>query len=206
MVQKYAPPAAKPRGRPRQYDPDEALRHATDAFWKSGYSGTSLDDITAATGMNRPSLSAAFGSKHALYLATLRAYWRFKLEAMQEALAGGTIQAALMRAYEVALSFYFSGGGEARGCFAVGTAVTEAVDDPEIREIVATGFRALDADFEARIRIALEAGEISKDADPEALAILASGAMQTISLRARTGTPIKELRRLAKKTIAAICR
>ncbi|PTB24471.1 TetR family transcriptional regulator [Paraburkholderia caribensis] len=56
------------RGRPRAYDADDALSNATDAFWLGGYSGTSLDTLSDATGMNRPSLYAAFGDKHALYL------------------------------------------------------------------------------------------------------------------------------------------
>ena len=43
-------------------------------FWHAGYSGTSLDDITAGTGMNRPSLYGAFGDKRALYLHTLERY------------------------------------------------------------------------------------------------------------------------------------
>ncbi len=55
-------------GRPRAYDADDALSNATDAFWLGGYSGTSLDTLSDATGMNRPSLYAAFGDKHALYL------------------------------------------------------------------------------------------------------------------------------------------
>ncbi|ALP65582.1 TetR family transcriptional regulator C-terminal domain-containing protein [Paraburkholderia caribensis] len=56
------------RGRPRAYDADDALSNATDAFWLGGYSGTSLDTLSDATGMNRPSLYAAFGDKHALCL------------------------------------------------------------------------------------------------------------------------------------------
>jgi len=52
---------------------DVALARAADVFWKQGYDGTSLDDLAAATGMNRPSLYAAFGDKRALYLKTL--YW-----------------------------------------------------------------------------------------------------------------------------------
>src|SRR5690348_9419668 len=59
------------RGRPRAYDPQAALQRATDRFWRSGYSSTSLDEISAATGMNRPSLYAAFGDKHTLYLKAL---------------------------------------------------------------------------------------------------------------------------------------
>ena len=61
-------------GRPREYDPEVALQRATDAFWDAGFSGTSLDDLSARTGMNRPSLYAAFGDKQALYLKTLESY------------------------------------------------------------------------------------------------------------------------------------
>src|SRR5262249_13831611 len=55
------------RGGPRQYDPELALAKAAAAFWKHGYAATSLDDLAAATGMNRPSLYAAFGDKRDLY-------------------------------------------------------------------------------------------------------------------------------------------
>jgi AcrR family transcriptional regulator len=196
----------KPRGRPRAYEPEVALRQAADAFWKSGYSGTSLDDITAATGMNRPSLRAAFGDKHTIYLKALTDYWQMKFAAMREALAGGaSLKEALMRVYDAALSIYFSGDGHARGCFVVGTAVTEAVDDPEIQRLVMDGLQALDADFEARLRLARDAGELKKDADLGALALLASATMHTIAIRARAGSSRKELRKIAQKAVGVIC-
>ncbi|TPG04512.1 TetR/AcrR family transcriptional regulator [Rhodanobacter glycinis] len=196
----------KPRGRPRAYEPEVALRAAADAFWKGGYSGTSLDDIAAATGMNRPSLRAAFGDKHAIYIKALSDYWELKCAAMREALdGGGALDEALMRVYDAALSIYFSGADRARGCFVVGTAVTEAVDDAEIRSLVATGLRTLDAGFEARLRLAREAGELRKDADPEALAMLASATMHTMAIRARAGTSRRDLRRLARKAVSMIC-
>src|SRR3954469_8309146 len=67
MVQKEP----KPRGRPRSFDADEVLLQARAVFWNLGYAATSLDDLAAATGLNRPSLYAAFGDKHALYIAAL---------------------------------------------------------------------------------------------------------------------------------------
>src|ERR1700722_2395852 len=114
----------KRRGRPRAYDPQAALQRATDSFWRSGYSGTSLDEICAATGMNRPSLYAAFGDKHTLYLKALEHYWQLGLVTMREALADRDrpLGEVLMRAYDAQLSIYFSGDGRPRGCFAVGTA------------------------------------------------------------------------------------
>jgi AcrR family transcriptional regulator len=176
-----------------------------DAFWKTGYSGTSLDEIAMATGMNRPSLRAAFGDKRDLYLRALRAYWALKFATLERTLAGETLKEALLRTYEAALSVYFSGEDGARGCFVVGTAITETVDDPEIRDIVAEGFQTLDDNFVARIRLARDAGELAKGVDVEALAILACGTMQTIALRARAGVPRETLWRLAQKAVAVIC-
>ncbi len=60
--------------RPRSFDPDEALDLARDVFWQQGFQGTSLDDITAATGLAKPSLYAAFGDKNALFLKVLERY------------------------------------------------------------------------------------------------------------------------------------
>ncbi len=68
------PVEARRRGRPRQYDPDQALAKAAETFWKHGYAATSLDDLVVATGMKRPSLYAAFGDKRDLYLKTLERY------------------------------------------------------------------------------------------------------------------------------------
>src|ERR1700759_1462879 len=65
---------AKKRGRPRAYDPDVALSRAMDVFWKDGFAGTSLDELSAATGMNRPSLYGAFGDKRELYIKAYQHY------------------------------------------------------------------------------------------------------------------------------------
>jgi TetR/AcrR family transcriptional regulator, copper-responsive repressor len=194
------------RGRPRAYDAEAALKQATETFWRSGYSGTSLDSIAAATGMNPPSLYAAFGNKHALYLEALARYWEISLAATREALAEDRpLDESLMLAYEAALSIYFSGKGNARGCFVMGTAVTEAAEDAAIRKSVAAGLRMIDADFEARLRVARDRGELKEDADPTALAILASATMHSIAVRARAGTPRAELREIARKAVSVIC-
>ena len=98
------------RGRPRAYDAEAALKQATEAFWKTGYSGTSLDSIATATGMNPPSLYAAFGNKHALYLEALARYWELSLAATREALAEDRpLAEALMLAYEVGVVDLFLG-------------------------------------------------------------------------------------------------
>jgi TetR/AcrR family transcriptional regulator, copper-responsive repressor len=197
----------RPRGRPRAYDPDTALRAAAAAFWKGGYAGTSLDDISAATGMNRPSLSAAFGDKHAIYVKALSSYWDLKFAAMRTAFeGGGTLADTLMKVYDAALSIYFAGDQQALGCFVVSTAITEAPGDAEIRAIVAKGFDTLDADFAALFQRARDAGELKADADPNVLAQLAVATMHSIAVRARSGSSRDALRKLAQNTVAVITR
>jgi AcrR family transcriptional regulator len=206
MVQNKDEAGGKRRGRPRAYDPATALAQARDAFWRHGYAGTSLDEIAAVTGMNRPSLSAAFGDKRAIYLAALRDYWTAKFITMDRALVAPTLKEALTRAYDAALSLYVSPESGARGCFVVGTAITEAVEDAEIRAISQQGFAMLDAKFAGRIEAARVAGELAADADVGALALLATASMQTLALRARSGTSCDALRAMAGKAVAAICR
>lgn len=206
MARKSSETSRVRRGRPPAYDAQTALKRATESFWKTGYSGTSLDKVAAATGMSPPSLYAVFGNKHALYLEALARYWDISLAATREALTGDDpLDEALMRAYDAALSIYFSGKGHARGCFVVGTAVTETAEDAAIRKSVATGLRAIDADFEARFRLAQDKGELKRDADPATLAILAAATMHTIAIRARAGTSRAELRELARKVVDVIC-
>ena len=194
------------RGRPRSYDPDTALAQAMAVFWEAGYSGTSLDDITAGTGMNRPSLYGAFGDKHALYLQTLERYRSQGRDALIEALARDRpLREALRRVYDKALSLYYSGEHRARGCFLIGTALTESVNDTAVRKTLHDALLEFDAAFESRIRYARDHHELSSDADPPALARLASAVLHTLAIRSRAGEPRKALEAMLDPALDLIC-
>src|SRR4030088_2488875 len=98
------PVAPKRRGRPRAYEPDVALGKALDLFRKDGFAATSLDDLSAATGLNRPSLYGAFGDKRELYI---KAYARYRADARAAMLdifrEEMPIRNRLQRIYTVAL-------------------------------------------------------------------------------------------------------
>jgi len=205
MAHNYA--NKRPRGRPRQYEPARALQDARDAFWDGGFASTSLDDLSAATGMNRPSLYAAFGHKRALYLKTLDRYRELGRDAMRRALATNVpLAEALRRMYASALAIYLSGDRGARGCYLVGTAATEAVNDREIRSAYASGLHELDDLLENRMRQAVKRGELSRNADPRALARVACAVMNGLALRARAGDSGSELNRIAGVAVQLICR
>ncbi|WP_028209666.1 TetR/AcrR family transcriptional regulator [Paraburkholderia mimosarum] len=194
------------RGRPRAYDPEEALASARDAFWRNGYTGTSLDDLSAATGMNRPSLYGAFGDKHALYLQTIDRYVQAGRAAMDHALQGELpLREALMRVFDGALGWYLPAHDAARGCLLIGTAAVEAINDDEVRERLAAGLRAFDKAFEKRLRAALAQGELPPHASAPMLARLASALLHSMALRARAGDSRASLRAMAAAGIALIC-
>ena len=214
MVQKRKEPPAKPvavapkrRGRPRAYQPEIALGKALDLFRKGGFAATSLDDLSAATGMNRPSLYGAFGDKRELYI---KSYARYRAEAraaMQEIFRDEMpIRKRLARIYAVALDIYLSGEAGPRGCFTVMTAASEAVHDPDIRAMVMEGFVELDKAFAACFRAAREKGELPASADPAVLAQLASATIHTIAIRARARVPRKELETIVKGAIDVMLR
>ena len=180
--------AARPRGRPRAYDETQALTEARDAFWETGYAGTSLDDLVAATGMNRPSLYGAFGDKHRLYLRTLERYRELGRAAMTQELSQERPLAQALRAlFARALTIYLGGGRDARGCYLIGTAATEAVHDTAVRAMLADGLHELDEILEARLREAAARGELAPDIDPASLARVLCGVMNSLALRARAG-------------------
>jgi TetR/AcrR family transcriptional regulator, copper-responsive repressor len=203
MVQKAE---ARPRGRPREYDPEVALDRAIDAFWDGGFSGTSLDDLSAWTGMNRPSLYAAFGDKQALYLKTLKSYVAGRRAAIEAALdAGRPLPETLRAIYGHMLDRFLAGEHGARGCYMVGTAATEALGNPEVREVLAGSLRDLDYGFRQAFSAAQERGELGSQADPKALAMLASAVVHTLALRARAGQPRAVLRGVIDSAVKLLC-
>jgi AcrR family transcriptional regulator len=205
MVQKEAgKPEAKRRGRPRAYDPQVALARAAQVFWKAGYAGTSLDDLAAATGMNRPSLYAAFGDKRDLYLKTLDYYWEESRTLARHALADNpSLRVFLKRFYDEALALYLTDGP--RGCYSIGTAATVAAVDDGVRAFLADSTRTTDGFLTHQIEKAKKRGELSPGADPVALGYLATATLHTLSIRSRAGLPRKELNALVDAAIDVIC-
>jgi TetR/AcrR family transcriptional regulator, copper-responsive repressor len=203
---KVAPKAPAQRGRPRAYDRDTALTRAMNVFWTNGYAATSLDDLSRAMGMNRPSIYAAFGDKTALYRQALDHYQTGVRAAIKEALAEERpLRQALGDFYERAIEMYFSGEVSGRGCFMIGTALTEATTNPELRATLAKTLQGLDRLLAARIALGKERGEVAAEADPEALGQVASAMFYLLAIQARAGGTRKSLRATMKVALDSIC-
>lgn len=211
MVQKKeeaseTPGTPKRRGRPRAFEPDVALGKAMDVFRDGGFAATSLDDLSEAMGINRPSLYGTFGDKRDLFL---KAYDRYRQE-MATTFAGAfdpglTLRETLEKIYSTALDVYLAGENGPRGCFTVMTAASEAMADPEIRAYVQKALGSTQRALAKRFQVAQEAGELSATVDVQVLAQIAASTVEAIAIRSRARVPRVELEAIAKGTVDLIC-
>jgi AcrR family transcriptional regulator len=198
--------AKRPRGRPRAYEPDVALGQALNVFWKSGFAATSLDDLSAATGMNRPSLYAAFGDKRAIYLKSLERYRAESKKSVAAAVPPGLpLRQRLKRTFDATIDLYTSGRDGPRGCFSVVTAASEAIFDPVIRENVQEGIAGVERNFLAMFQNAKAKGELDKSVDTASLATIAVATIHTLALRARARAPRRELDGVVRAAVDVLC-
>ena len=120
--------------RPRSFDPDEALDLARDVFWEKGFQGTSLDDVTAATGLAKPSLYAAFGDKNALFLKVLERYHARIVANAERIVNDGPSAREAVHRWLTGFVPFCSGVKGKRGCLSVNTAADGASVQKEVRK------------------------------------------------------------------------
>jgi AcrR family transcriptional regulator len=194
------------RGRPIEYDRVQTIQRASDLFWSAGFAATSLDALSEATQMTRPSLAGAFGDKEALYIATLERYRDTSADAMGEILSGARrLRTELAELLAKSTDAYLAPMGAARGCLLIGTASVEAVHRPAVRRVLRESLDIFNAILEKRLRRAIAEGELDSDADAAGLASVVSAAMHSLAVRARAGESRRALDKLSKSALDLIC-
>ncbi|MBC2667293.1 TetR/AcrR family transcriptional regulator [Novosphingobium flavum] len=189
------------RGRPRQFDLDEALAAALRVFWTKGYEGASLSDLTEVMGITRPSLYAAFGNKENLFRQALDLYEREKL-----AYIGRAIEAPTARA--VAENMLFGAvdtvtGSECRGCMGVIASVACQTVEPSIRDDVNSRAESAKRVIVDRFQRAIDAGEFHGPTNAEAITRYLIAIMQGMSVQAQSGATREELLQVVESALAA---
>lgn len=197
MVQK-SDETPRRRGRPRGFDSGEVLGAATERFRTRGYAGTSLDDLVDATGLQRPSLYAAFGDKRALYLATLDRTIERAGRAFDQLIAADLpLKQSLKVMFRAVIDGFLTGETGPSGCIMVSTSATSAVDDAEIRARLAA-FLKMEDDRIEQLLVA------RGDPAARAHARVATAVIHSLSVRARAGAPRDELEALAADCVTMI--
>ncbi len=196
----------KRQGRPRVFDAKTVIGQAREVFWDRGFSAASLDNLSAATKLNRPSLYGAFGDKEDLYLDTLEGYREDSLDILFKALNPALpLRENLANIYAEALKIYLHGETAARGCFLISTATAEAIQHDRVREVLRRSLNEFDGVIKERMELAVERGELPADADAATLAKLASAVMHSLAVRARAGDTRETLEAIARSGVDFIC-
>ena len=189
-------------GRPRCFCKDEALDKAMPVFWRKGYEGASISDLTKAMGINPPSLYACFGSKEGLFRSVLERYDQRREMFMSEVLAAPTA-AAVAEAYLMGVAAFTSdtSGRNPPGCLMVQGGLS--CGEKDIPDMLARHRAEKEAMLRTRFEQAKKSGELSKASDPAALArylmVMANG----ICVQAAAGATLKELREVAAMALAS---
>lgn len=182
-------------GRPRQFDVSKALDQALKVFWRKGYEGASLPDLTKAMGINRPSLYAAFGNKQELFRQAIDRYVEGPACHVKQALAEPTahrvVEVLLRGAVELCTQ-----SRQPRGCFLVQSALACGESGEVVRRELCKRRAAGEEALRQRLEQAQAAGDLSNTVSPEDLARYVATVSHGIAVQAAGGATRDELMRV----------
>src|SRR5580704_2459549 len=187
-----------PLGRPRAFDTEEALDRAMKVFWRKGYLGTSLSDLTNAMGINRPSLYAAFGNKKSLFRKALDRYAKGPSSYLGEALQEPTARAVVERLLRGVVDL-LTDPRTPKTCLWVHGALSCGEDS--LREEFAAQRAAGLAELRTRLKRAVADGDLPPDSDADTLAHYVQTVNFGLTVQASTGATRKELLRIVETAL-----
>jgi AcrR family transcriptional regulator len=193
---------AMPSGRLRQFDEDEALDRALEVFWAHGYEGATLPELTAAMGINRPSLYAAFGNKEQLFRKALERYQTGPQSFIAKALKQPTARDAAQAIFQGFVKSQRE-GSKTRGCMIVSGALACRAEAEPVRRDLAGLREAAVAMIRARFERAVKDGDLPEGSDCATLARYVVTVLNGLAVQAVSGATEKELRRVSAMAMRA---
>ena len=188
-------------GRHREFDADEALEQIVRAFWRQGYEGTSYTDLTAETGIQRPSLYAAFGNKQSMFLKALDRYfdeyWAYVPAALEQQTSKQVAEQLFNGAVDLATRY-----PDRPGCFGVNAALAVSPESEAARLALVDARAAGEGLIRQRLTGALESGDLPGDANPAVLAAYLMAVMHGIAVQAKAGFPAATLSLVAAQALS----
>lgn len=176
-----------PRGRPREFDPDQVVERAMNVFWTNGYHGTSLPDLLQATKLSRGSLYTAFGDKHGLFLCALDRYIDDAVERLHEDLDPRQSALAGLRKFLTGYVDRTSGAKGRRGCLVVAAAMELATHDVEVEKRIRRFFITVETSLIRALERARSEGKMVEGCEPASAARVLLSMAEGIRVVAKTG-------------------
>lgn len=190
------------RGRPREFDVDEALDAALLLFWRRGYEGTSMSALTRAMGINTPSLYAAFGNKERLFRRVLDRYIERPASYLPRALEEPSARRAVETLFHGAIHMVMQ-KGHPDGCLLVQGALASGPMTVAVRKELARRRAGAEAAVCARLQRAVVEGELPKTVDAPKFAKYVVTVLWGMSVQAAGGATREELQEVAKTAMRA---
>jgi len=192
-------------GRPREFDLENALDEAMEVFWRRGYEGATIAELTGAMGINPPSLYAAFGSKEGLLKAALDRYTSQRNECMAEILSAPTAREVAERGL-LKLADLQTDPANPPGCLLVAGGLACGVGSENIPFELAAHRAQMEDQLRERFIRARKEGDLSAKSDPAALARYLSAVIAGIGVLASAGATREQLREVAMVAVKAFDR
>ena len=184
-------------GRPRGFDTDTTLDKVMEAFWQHGFEGTTMATLTAATGLNKPSLYAAFGSKEQMFHTAFARYRERQAEFTGNLLADPTARVGVENVL-LALVDSLTQPGMPRGCLMVHGCLVGSADSATVREELQLRRKATEARVRERLKLAQADGELPATVDVADFARYIATVFQGLAVQAAGGASRKALHRVVK--------
>ncbi|OWT58030.1 TetR family transcriptional regulator [Achromobacter insolitus] len=180
-------------GRPREFDRDAALLAAMRTFWTQGYEGTSIQDLVAAMGVNKPSLYSTFGCKEEIFREAVELYDRIEGRATSQSLAkAGTAREAVETMLRANARAYVVEEGP-RGCMIVLSSLLGAPENESVRAFLAENRLNGETMLRDRLAQGIAAGDLDSSADVGQLAAFYTTVLEGLSIQARDGASVDKL-------------
>ena len=191
------------RGRPKNFNPEEALHKAMDLFWDRGFEATSIQDLVDNVGINRASMYDTFGDKRAFFCAAVEHYGKTVTESPLRTLEAAESPLEGVRQWFCSLAATAT-DGRLRGCLVTNTAIELAPHNENIGDAVRKALLHMeDSICNALIR-AQDAGQMADHADARALARFLIGSAQGIVVLSRAGADRETIADMLKVALSRI--
>ncbi|MEL1263224.1 TetR/AcrR family transcriptional regulator [Pseudoxanthomonas putridarboris] len=187
-------------GRHRQFDEGEALSAALSVFWQKGYEGTSLEDLTKATGVARPGLYASFGNKETMFLKALDLYDTKYLGFMTDALDEPTSVKVVERILRDSARLHTLDPAHP-GCLGLNGGLACSEDAETIRRELVRRRTSTQAGLQQRLERAKKEGDLPASSNAAVLASYVMAVSQGMAVQAKAGASRKSLEALARQVI-----